>query len=116
AEGLHLWARLGRPNAFIKVPATDAGIPAIRRLIAEGVNVNITLLFGLPRYQEVIDAYLTGLEQRLADGGDISRLASVASFFLSRIDVKIDPMLDAVSANGGPQTSAAQQLRGTAAI
>lgn len=116
-EALHLWARLSRPNAFIKVPATDAGIGAIRRLIAEGVNVNITLLFGLPRYRQVIDAYLTGLEQRLAQGLDVSTVASVASFFLSRIDVMIDPMLDAVISRGsGAQASAAHQLRGQAAV
>lgn len=115
-EALHLWARLSRPNAFIKVPATDAGIGAIRRLVAEGVNVNITLLFGLPRYRQVVDAYLTGLEQRLAQGLDVSRIASVASFFLSRIDVMIDPMLDAVTSQRGAKANAAQQLRGQAAV
>ena len=116
AEGLHLWERLARPNVFIKVPATEAGVPAIRRLIAAGVNVNVTLLFGLERYQQVVHAYLAGLEERLAAGKDVSRVASVASFFLSRIDVMIDPMLDRVADNGGPQASGAAQLRGTAAV
>lgn len=115
-EAKHLWKRLSRPNAFIKVPATEAGIGAIRRLIAAGVNVNITLLFGLPRYRQVIDAYLAGLEERLEKGLEISHVASVASFFLSRIDVMIDPLLDVVANNGGPQASAAQQLRGQAAV
>lgn len=116
AEGMHLWQRLDRPNVFIKVPATDAGVQAIRRLIGEGVNVNVTLLFGLDRYRQVIDAYLTGLEERFKTGADVSRVASVASFFLSRIDVMVDPLLDRVAENGGPQASGAAQLRGTAAI
>lgn len=115
-EGLHLWERLARPNVFIKVPATEAGVPAIRRLIAAGVNVNVTLLFGLERYRQVVEAYLAGLEERAATGADISRVASVASFFLSRIDVMVDPMLDRVAENGGPQASGAAQLRGTAAV
>lgn len=115
-EGLHLWRRLDRPNVFIKVPATEQGIPAIRRLTAEGVNVNITLLFGLQRYRQVIDAYLSGLEERVKAGEEIRHIESVASFFLSRIDVMIDPQLDRVAENGGPQASAAHQLRGTAAI
>lgn len=116
AEGLHLWRRLARPNVFIKVPATDAGVPAIRRLIAAGVNVNVTLLFGLERYRQVVDAYLSGLEERRQRGEAVDHVASVASFFLSRIDVEVDPRLDAVVNNGGPQASAAQQLRGTAAV
>ena len=94
AEGMHLWQRLDRPNVFIKVPATDAGVPAIRRLIGEGVNVNVTLLFGLDRYRQVVDAYLTGLEERFKTGADVSKVASVASFFLSRIDTAVDRILD----------------------
>lgn len=115
-EGLHLFKEVSRPNAFIKVPATDAGLGAIRRLTSAGVNVNITLLFGLPRYEQVIDAYLSGLEERVQRGEPISGIASVASFFLSRLDVMIDPLLDRVADNGGPQSSAAHQLRGTVAI
>src|SRR5680860_1864995 len=83
AEGLHLWGLLDRPNVFIKVPATMAGLDAITKLTREGVNVNITLLFGLERYERVIDAYLSGLEQRLDDGNEIANVNSVASFFLS---------------------------------
>ena len=93
AEARHLWARLGRPNAFIKVPGTTAGLAAIEQLIAEGINVNVTLLFGLGRYREVAESYLRGLERRAAAGEDISRVASVASFFLSRIDVLVDAQL-----------------------
>ncbi len=115
AEGKHLFARLDRPNAFIKVPATDAGVGAIRRLIAAGVHVNVTLLFGLERYRQVADAYIAGLEERHAAGKSVD-IASVASFFLSRIDVMIDPMLDAVAKQPVPQATAAHQLRGTAAI
>ncbi len=115
AEGLHLFGLLNRPNAFIKVPATDAGVPAIRRLIAEGVNVNVTLLFGLPRYRQVAEAFLAGLEARHEAGKSVD-VASVASFFLSRIDVMIDPLLDAIARQPVPQASAAHQLRGTAAV
>ncbi|UCH26619.1 MAG: transaldolase [Trueperaceae bacterium] len=97
AEAHHLWQRLNRPNVFIKVPGTQAGLPAITRLIRDGINVNVTLLFGLERYREVAEAYLAGLEQRDADGHPIARIASVASFFLSRIDVAIDPLLEAAS-------------------
>ncbi len=114
-EAHHLWDRLGHPNVFIKVPATDAGVPAIRRLIADGVNVNVTLLFGLPRYRQVADAFLSGLEERLAAGKSVD-VHSVASFFLSRIDVMIDPQLDAMASQPVPQASAAHQLRGTAAV
>jgi len=94
AEGRRLWAALGRPNAYIKVPATAEGLGAIRTLISEGINVNVTLLFSLARYQEVMDAYLSGLEQRLAAGGSIERVSSVASFFISRIDAMVDPLLE----------------------
>jgi len=94
AEGRRLWAALNRPNAYIKVPATVEGLGAIRTLISEGINVNVTLLFALPRYQEVMDAYLSGLEQRLAQGGSIESISSVASFFISRIDAMVDPMLE----------------------
>ncbi|HTW75635.1 MAG TPA: transaldolase [Steroidobacteraceae bacterium] len=98
AEARRLWAALERPNAYIKVPGTAAGLGAIRQLISEGINVNVTLLFALPRYHEVIDAYVTGLEQRLAAGGSIERVSSVASFFISRIDSMVDPLLQARAA------------------
>lgn len=93
-EGLRLWQAFNRPNAMIKVPGTEAGLPAITELIAAGVNINITLLFSVERYRAVVDAYLTGLEQRVAAGKPIDKIASVASFFLSRIDTLIDARLD----------------------
>lgn len=92
-EALELHARLDRPNVMIKVPATRAGLPAIERLIAEGININVTLLFSVERYMEVAEAYLRGLEQRLRQGDPINRIASVASFFVSRIDSALDPLL-----------------------
>jgi transaldolase / glucose-6-phosphate isomerase len=91
AEARRLWATVDRPNLMIKVPGTDEGIPAITQLIAAGINVNITLLFSTEVYERVVEAYLAGLEELLADRGDISRVASVASFFVSRIDSAIDP-------------------------
>jgi len=93
-EARRLWRTLNRPNVFIKVPATDEGLPAIRKLISEGINTNITLLFGLPRYRQVIDAWLGGLEERVRGGKSVNRIASVASFFVSRIDSLVDPMLE----------------------
>ncbi len=115
-EARRLWHALARPNVFIKVPGTAAGLPAIRRLTAEGINVNVTLLFGLPRYQAVAEAYLAGLDDRLAAGEPLHHVASVASFFLSRIDVAIDPRLDALAAAGGAAAAQAEALRGKAAI
>jgi transaldolase len=96
-QALELWGRLDRPNVMIKVPATDAGIPAIEELTAAGVNVNITLLFSLERYEQVIDAYLTGLERRVAAGRPVDGISSVASFFVSRVDAKADQLLPAGS-------------------
>ena len=96
AEARRLWQALSRPNVLIKVPATKEGLPAIRQLISEGLNVNVTLLFGLPRYREVAEAYIGGLEARLAQGRPLNPVASVASFFLSRIDVLLDPKLEAM--------------------
>ena len=94
AEARRLWQAVGRDNLMIKVPATKPGLPAIRQLISEGINVNITLLFSQQVYEEVVEAYLTGLEHLIAQGGDASRIASVASFFVSRIDVAVDKLLD----------------------
>jgi transaldolase len=96
-QALELWKRLARSNVMIKVPATDAGIPAIEELTARGVNVNVTLLFSLARYEQVIDAYLAGLERRLAAGQPVGTIASVASFFVSRVDAKADALLPAGS-------------------
>jgi transaldolase len=97
AQALELWGRLDRPNVMIKVPATEAGIPAIEELTARGVNVNVTLLFSVARYEQVIDAYMKGLERRLAAGKPVDDIASVASFFVSRVDAKVDPLLPADS-------------------
>jgi transaldolase / glucose-6-phosphate isomerase len=115
-EARRLWAALDRPNVFIKVPATLEGLDAIRRLIAEGINVNVTLLFGLPRYREVAEAYLAGLEARHAAGEPIDRVASVASFFLSRIDVLVDPTLETLIEAGGRTAEVAGRCHGQVAI
>ena len=96
-QAIELWTRLDRPNVMIKVPATEAGIPAIEELTARGVNVNITLLFSLARYEQVIDAYIAGLERRLEAGERVDAISSVASFFVSRVDAKADPLLPAGS-------------------
>jgi len=115
-EARHLWAALKRPNVFIKVPGTRAGLVAIRQLIGEGISINVTLLFSLPRYREVIDAFLAGLEARVAQGSPIESVASVASFFISRIDALVDPMLDALVAAGDARANQAKALRGEVAI
>jgi transaldolase len=97
SQALELWDRLARPNVMIKVPATEAGIPAIEELTARGVNVNITLLFSVARYEQVIDAYMAGLQRRVTDGQPVDAIASVASFFVSRVDTKADAVLPADS-------------------
>jgi transaldolase len=112
-EAKRLWERLQLPNAFIKIPGTSAGLPVIRDLIAAGVNVNVTLLFSPQRYHEVAQAYLQGLRAREDRGLPLDSVASVASFFLSRIDTAVDKQLDALAAGGQP---AARTLRGKAAI
>ncbi len=93
AQARELWNRLDRPNVMIKIPATEAGIPAIAATLDAGINVNVTLIFSLTRYAEVVNAFLEGLERRAARGDDISRLASVASFFVSRVDTETDRRL-----------------------
>ncbi|TMB83645.1 MAG: transaldolase [Chloroflexi bacterium] len=110
ARARHLWTRLGRPNAFVKIPATEAGLPAIESAIAEGININITLMFSVEVYRRVAEAYIGGLRRRLANGQDIHRVASVASFFVSRVDTKVDKMLEQVG------TDTALNCRGRAAI
>jgi transaldolase len=110
AEAKQLWWLVDRPNLFIKIPATPAGIPAITETLAKGISVNVTLIFALERYGEVIDAYMAGLEQAAANGHDISQIASVASFFVSRVDTEVDNRLDKI---GTPE---AQELKGKAAI
>lgn len=93
-QAVHLWKKLERKNVMIKIPATKEGLPAIRKCISEGININITLLFGLDRYKEVTEAYISGLEDRWQTNQPVDNIASVASFFLSRIDVLIDPVLE----------------------
>jgi transaldolase len=115
-EGRRLWAALNRPNVLIKVPATANGLPAIQQLIGEGISVNVTLLFGLPRYRQVVEAYLAGVEARAAQGKPVKHLASVASFFVSRIDALVDPLLEKIMARGGKEADLAKAARGQTAI
>ncbi|HEY5353440.1 MAG TPA: transaldolase [Streptosporangiaceae bacterium] len=110
AEARALWWMVDRPNMYIKIPATLEGLPAITAALAEGISVNVTLIFSLERYGQVIDAFMTGLEQALQAGRDISTLGSVASFFVSRVDSEVDRRLDKI---GTPEAAA---LRGKAAI
>jgi transaldolase len=111
-----LWGRVARPNLLIKIPATVPGLPAITAAITEGINVNVTLIFALDRYLTVMDAYLTGLEQRVAAGLPLDRIASVASFFVSRVDTKVDARLMEIVDRGGAHADAAESLLGKAAI
>jgi transaldolase len=110
AEARALWWMVDRPNLMIKIPATVEGLPAITQCISEGITVNVTLIFGLERYGQVIDAYMTGLEQATAAGHDLSQIRSVASFFVSRVDTEVDARLDKI---GTPEAVA---LRGKAAV
>ncbi len=112
-EAERLWAALGRPNAMIKIPGTEAGLPAITHCIAAGVSVNVTLLFSVERYGQVIEAWLQGMEQRLERGLPLAPVASVASFFVSRVDGKMDPALDRLAESGKAEAS---ELRGKIAI
>jgi transaldolase len=112
-EAKRLHAKLARPNVLIKVPATPEGLPAVEELISEGVSVNITLIFSVPVYAQVVEAYLKGLERRLAKGGAIDRVASVASFFVSRIDTAVDKKLEEAAKSGHPE---AEKLMAKAAI
>lgn len=105
ADAARLWTWVDRPNLMIKIPATKAGLPAITQSIVAGININVTLIFSITRYIEVMEAYLIGLEQRLAAGQPIDHIASVASFFISRIDSNVDSRLDAV---GGERAAALQ--------
>lgn len=115
-EARRLWATLNRPNVLIKVPATNEGLPAIRQLISEGINVNVTLLFGFTRYRRVIKAYITGIKDRIGQGKPVKNIASVASFFLSRIDALIDPIEAEFLALGGEKAHFATKIRGQVAI
>ncbi len=110
AEARALWWLVDRPNLLVKIPATVEGLPAVRRAIGEGISVNVTLIFGIDRYAAVMDAYLSGLEDAAARGLDLSRIASVASFFVSRVDTEVDARLEKI---GSPEALA---LRGQAAV
>ncbi len=118
AEARGLWWLVDRPNLFIKIPATLAGLPAITAALADGISVNVTLVFSVERYEAVLEAYLTGLEQRLAAGGDLHGIESVASFFVSRVDTEVDKRLADLAARGDGQDTAADvaRLHGQAAI
>jgi transaldolase len=94
AEVRRFWHTIDRPNLMVKIPSTPAGVPAIRQALAEGININITLIFAIENYRQVVEAYLSALEERSAKGQDISRIASVASFFVSRVDVLVDKLLE----------------------
>jgi transaldolase len=115
-DALKLHAEIAQPNLFVKIPATKAGVPAIQRMIAEGQSINVTLIFGIDRYDEVMEAYLSGLEALVAAGreAELPHVASVASFFVSRVDTEIDHRLDALA--GGEAGQAALELRGKAAV
>ena len=117
-EARRLWAACARPNVMVKIPGTAAGIPAIRQGLLEGININITLLFSVARHREVMEAYLSAVEERIAAGLPVERLHSVASFFVSRVDTNVDKKLDRIASEdpAGPRGKAARELRGKAAI
>jgi len=115
-EGRRLWSLLNRPNVLIKVPATLEGLIAFRQLISEGININVTLLFGLPRYRAVVEAYIEGLEERVSQGKSINHIASVASFFLSRIDTLVDPLLEKIGQSESVKKEIANEAIGEVAI
>jgi len=115
-EARRLWAALDRPNVLIKVPATDEGLPAIQQLISEGISVNVTLLFALTRYRQVAEAYIAGIESRVAQGKPAKHIASVASFFVSRIDALVDPLLEKSIAQGGKNIDLAKKAHGQVAV
>jgi transaldolase / glucose-6-phosphate isomerase len=118
AEARRFWTTINRPNIMVKIPATHQGIPAIRQLIGEGLNINITLIFSITAYEQVMEAYLAGLEALAAQGQPLDRIASVASFFVSRVDTEVDRRLDALIAATPNETRRAklEALHGTAAV
>lgn len=116
AEARRLWATVDRPNLMIKVPGTDAGVPAVRQLIEDGLNINITLLFSQQAYQAVAAAFFGGLEARVSANQPIDKIASVASFFVSRIDTQIDRAIDQRIQDGDAESAALRALRGKVAI
>lgn len=115
-EGRRLWSALNKPNVLIKVPATTEGLLSIRELISDGINVNVTLLFSLPRYRAVAEAYVEGLEARVAKRKSIDQITSVASFFLSRIDTLVDPLLEKIMETESKKKEIAREALGEVAI
>lgn len=116
AEARGLWWLVDRPNLFIKIPATEAALPAIASSLEAGISVNVTLIFSIERYKAVLESFLSGLERRKAAGGKLAGIESVASFFISRVDTETDRRLSEIEAKGGEDGVAAQRLRGQAAI
>ena len=110
AQARELWQLVDRDNLMIKIPATDESLPAVTAALAEGISVNVTLIFSVERYQQVIDAYKDGIRKAAANGHDVSRIHSVASFFVSRMDTEVDKRLEAIG------TDEALALRGKAGI
>ncbi len=115
-EARRLWKAVGKPNLMVKIPGTEPGVPAVRQAISDGINVNVTLLFSLDAYKKVLEAYISGLEERHGKGEDISHIASVASFFVSRIDGLIDKEIDKRVAAGDAEADTLKSLRGKVAI
>jgi transaldolase len=116
-EVRRFWHAIDRPNLMVKIPSTPAGVPAIRRALAEGININITLIFAIENYRQVVEAYLSALEERRAKGQDLSRIASVASFFVSRVDVMVDKLLeDKMKVASEPARQQLTALQGKIAI
>jgi len=115
-EARRLWSLLNQSNVFIKVPATKEGLQAVQQLISEGININVTLIFGLSRYRQVAEAYIAGIENRLEQGKSIDHVTSVASFFVSRIDSMVDSLLEKIIENKGDNALLAKQLQGQVAI
>jgi transaldolase len=118
AEARRYWKMVDRPNLMIKIPATPEGLPAVRQTLAEGININITLIFSIEDYREVADAFISALEERNAEGKDISHIASVASFFVSRVDTLVDQLLEnkIKVASGSAEQQKLKSLEGKAAI
>ncbi len=114
AEARRLWKACDKPNVMVKIPGTAAGVPAIRQCLSEGININVTLLFGVPRYREVMDAYLSALEERVKRNEPIDKIRSVASFFVSRVDTNVDGKLDALTKAGNPKAQAVRAKLGVA--
>jgi transaldolase len=119
AEARRLWKACDRPNVMVKIPATEEGIPAIRRCLSEGININITLLFSVPRYRQVMEAYLQAMDERIGAGQAVEHVRSVASFFVSRVDTNVDKKLDGIATDEGRadrDRQRARDLRGKVAI